>query len=94
MPINSIRDNENNRWNGNAKKRPQQQKNKQSWKRTRRAGEGGEEDTNYSEKMRAKWFCCAFKLDFLQLNFEFRVSFINYFKTKRITSQSMLSVDV
>ena len=39
MPINSIRDNENNRWNKNAKKRPEQQKNKQSRKRTRR-GEG------------------------------------------------------
>ena len=24
-------------------------------------------DTNYSESMRAKWFCCAFKLGFFQL---------------------------
>ena len=58
MPINSIRDNENNRWNKNAKKRPEQQKNKQSRKRKRMGG-GGEGDRNCSEKMRAKWFCCA-----------------------------------
>ena len=47
----------------------------------------------YSEKVRAKWFCCGFKLGFFQLlckaslifksNLElFRVS--NYLKTKRI----------
>ena len=24
-------------------------------------------DKSYSERVRAKWFCCAFKLDFLQL---------------------------
>ena len=24
-------------------------------------------DRSYSEMVRAKWFCCAFKLDFLQL---------------------------
>ena len=25
---------------------------------------------NYSERMRAKWFCCTFKLGFLQLIFK------------------------
>ena len=25
------------------------------------------EDRSYSERVRAKWLCCAFKLDFLQL---------------------------
>ena len=47
---------------------------------------------SYSEKVRAKWFCCAFKLGFLQLickaslifSVEFRVSLMNYFITKRI----------
>ena len=24
-------------------------------------------DTSYSESLRAKWFCCAFKLGFVQL---------------------------
>ena len=52
--------------------------------------------TSYSEGVRAKWFCCAFKLGFVQLickaslvfksnlELKFRVSFINYFKRKRI----------
>ena len=63
MSINSIKDNENNRWNGNSKKQPQQHKNKQS-RKTTRAGGGVR---NYSERVRAKSFCCPFKLDFLQL---------------------------
>ena len=29
--------------------------------------ENNRRDKNYSEKVRAKRFCCAFKLDFLQL---------------------------
>ena len=36
------------------------QTNKQRQKRTKR-------DTRYSEMLKAKWFCCAFKLGFLQL---------------------------
>ena len=49
-------------------------------------------DANYSESMRAKWFCCAFKLGFFQLmckaslifksNLELDL-FISYFKRKR-----------
>ena len=38
----------------------QKKKKKQRQKRTRG-------DRTYSERVRAKWFCCAFKLDFLQL---------------------------
>ena len=38
----------------------QQMKNKQGQK-------GGKKTENYSERVRAKWFCCAFKLGFLQL---------------------------
>ena len=49
-------------------------------------------DRSYNERVRAKSICCAFKLGFLQLickaslifEVEYRVSFINYVKTKRI----------
>ena len=49
----SVRDNENSRWKRNAK-------NIQRQKRAR-------ENRSYSERVRAKWFCCTFKLAFLQL---------------------------
>ena len=53
---------------------------------------GQKSDASYSESVKAKCFCCAFKLGFLKLickaslifKSNFRVSFINYFKTKRI----------
>ena len=37
-----------------------QQKKKKKTERSKGNG-------SYSERVRAKWFCCAFKLDFLQL---------------------------
>ena len=40
--------------------RKTQKKNKHIQKRTRG-------DRSYSERVRGKWFCCAFKLGFLQL---------------------------
>ena len=43
-----------------AKKRKTKSKKTQRQKRPRG-------DRSYSESVRAKWFCCAFKLDFLQL---------------------------
>ena len=46
-------DNENNRWTRNAGKKTKTEKNKR--------------DKSYSERVRAKWFCCAFKVGFLQL---------------------------
>ena len=52
MPIISVRDNENNRWNRNSKKQTKTEK------------KGG--DRSYSERVRDKWFCCAFKFGFLQ----------------------------
>ena len=58
MPITSVRDNENNRWKRNEKK-----KNKQANKDKKE--QGG--DRSSSERVRAKWFCCAFKLGLLQL---------------------------
>ena len=44
-------------------KRKQQQQQQQ--KPTKRARSKG--NTRYSERVGAKWLCCAFKLDFLQL---------------------------
>ena len=61
-------------------------------------------DANYSEKVRAKWFCCAFKVGFLQLigkpslifksSLELALSII--LKKEHYLNQSMLqwSVDV
>ena len=84
MPIISFRYNGNNRWKGKATKN-----------KDRKEQRG---DVSYSESVRAKWFCCAFNLGFLKLiskaslmfksNLEF--CFINYFKRKNYTSQSML----
>ena len=53
MPIISVRDNENNRWKRNAEKKTNTEKNKG--------------DNSYRKRVRAKWFCCAFKVGFLQL---------------------------
>ena len=39
------------------------QKTKEKQKKTERS----KESRSYSERMRAKWFCCALKLGFLQL---------------------------
>ena len=51
MPIISVRDNENNRWNRNAKKKTEKDKGVKS----------------YSERARTKWCFRAFKLGILQL---------------------------
>ena len=57
-------------------------------KKKKKKTEKNKRDRNYSERVRAKQFCCVFKLGFLQLickpSLIFRVSFINYFKAKRI----------
>ena len=58
MSIISVRDNENKRWKKSRKK--QKQTNKKSKKKQRRGA-------SYSESVRAKWFCCAFRLGFIQL---------------------------
>ena len=57
MPIISGRDDEGIRWKRNAKKT----KNKQT------KTEKNKRDRSCSERVRAKWFCCAFNLGFLQL---------------------------
>ena len=51
MLLISVRENENNRW----KRRGKNKDWKEQWG-----------DASYSESVRAEWFCCAFKLDFLQ----------------------------
>ena len=52
MPIIEFRDNENNRWKRKAKHKD---------KKKKMFG------ASYSESVRAKWFCCSFKLGFAQL---------------------------
>ena len=71
MPIISVRDNENKRLKRNEKK-------KQRHKRARAGGR------SYRERLRAKWFCYAFKLGFL--SYLFAVACTNL-----VFSQSWLS---
>ena len=52
MLIINVRDDENNRW---------KRKGKKTDRKTQRGG------ASYSESVRAKWFCCMFKLGFDQL---------------------------
>ena len=95
MPIISGRDNENNRWKRNSKtKKKAKTKTKTKAKKKQTKAEKNKGDRSYNERVRAKWFSCAFKFGFLQLICKARVSFINYFKTKRIMSQSMLQWSV
>ena len=78
MPIISIRDNENNIWKRNTTTTIKKQQTKAEKSKGRQKQE--------SERVRAKWFCCAFKLGFLQLickislifksNLELALSFI------------------
>ena len=58
MQIISVRDKENNRWKRNTHKKKKKIKGRK---------EQGGGDRSYSERVRAKWFGCAFKLGFLQL---------------------------
>ena len=55
MAIISVRDNRNNRWKKNTKKQKTKKKKKNK-------GDG-----SYSERVRDKWFCWAFKSGFLLL---------------------------
>ena len=51
MPVISARDNENNRWKRNTKQTNKQIKTKKS-----------KGERSYSQKVRAEWFMCAFKI--------------------------------
>ena len=63
MLIVSVRDNENNRWKKNTKATTKNSNNNNKNKQKKRR----RENRSCSESVRAKWFCCAFKLGFLQL---------------------------
>ena len=63
MPIIGAGDNDNNRRKRNATKK--KKKSNKTNKQTRTGKNKG--DGSYSKMVRAKWFCCAFKLGFLQL---------------------------
>ena len=52
MQIINVRDNENNRWKRKAKDKD---------RKKQRSG------ISYGESVRSKWFCCMFKLGFVQL---------------------------
>ena len=68
--------------------------------------EKGNRDRSYNERIRAKWFCCVFKLGFLQLlckaslifklNFELSLSIVIKQRELYYMSQSILrwTVDV
>ena len=57
MPISNVRDIGNNKWKRNEKKKKS--------KTEKSKGDG-----SYNKRVRAKSFCCAFKLGFLQLIFK------------------------
>ena len=60
MLIISVRDNENNRLKGNENNNSNNNNNNKKTEKARG-------DRSYSERVRAKLFCCAFKLGFVQL---------------------------
>ena len=88
---NKRRDNENNRWNRITKNKKEKQTRTERSKGNR----------GYSERVRAKWFCCAFKLGFLQLickaslifksNLELALSII--FKKRELYESKHVAVD-
>ena len=45
----------------------QKKQNKEKTKEKKTKTETGKENRSFSERVRTKWFCCAFKLGFLQL---------------------------
>ena len=62
MPIISVRNNEDNRWKRNARKGHKRQ--------TKKKTENNKESEGIEAIVRAKLFCCAFKLGFLQFIFK------------------------
>ena len=61
MSVICVRDNTSNRWKRNAKKKAKQNKIQKKKKKKTKA-ENNKGYGSYSERVRAKWFCCAFKL--------------------------------
>ena len=48
----------------------EERKMQKTTKENQAKAEKSKGNRNYSERMRAKWFCCTFKLGFLQLIFK------------------------
>ena len=71
MPRIIARDNENNRWMRNAKKKKTKQKKQKNPPKNPKKikAEKNNGDKSYSERVRAKWFSCAFKLGFCIIPF-------------------------
>ena len=65
MLISSVWDNENNRCKRNTHT-IKEKKQRQKWTKA---------DRSYSERVRAKWYCCTFKLGFLQLRCKASLNF-------------------
>ena len=61
VQIISARVNENNRWKRNAKKTTKQNKIKNMQTKKKQKHRSRMRNRSYSERVRAKWFCCLFK---------------------------------
>ena len=72
MSLIRVRVDENSRWKRNSKNKKITKQNKQ-----RQESKG---DRSYSERVRAKRFCCAFKLSFLQLICKVSLTFKSHFE--------------
>ena len=72
MPIINVRHNGINKWQREKKQQRKQNKNKD--RKMQRSG------ARYSESVRAKWFCCAFKLGFVQLTCKASLIFMSNLK--------------
>ena len=67
MSVICVRGNTSNRWKRNAKKKKQQAKQNKMQKKPKKNKKKTKTKTSkgygrYGERVRAKWFCCAFKL--------------------------------
>ena len=86
MPIISVRDHANSGWKRNSKKKTNKKTKQKKTKTEKNKGDG-----SYSKRVRAKWFCCAFKLGFLQLIYKsfliFKSNFTNNLKSQETKSQ-------
>ena len=62
MSVICVRDNTSNRWKRNAKKKSKTKQDTKKQKKKQTKAEKNKGYGSYSERVRAKWFCCAFKL--------------------------------
>ena len=62
MSVICVRDNTSNRWKRNAKKKSKTKQDTKKKKKKKTKEEKNKGYGSYNERVRAKWFCCAFKL--------------------------------